>query len=75
MDQEWFLHFADAALLGECPTLGFVDIGYGVFLVPPSKWDDKVILSWGGYLTRYVGAVAIFSDFEEDRMCEVLFSR
>jgi len=58
-------------LFGECPFLGVVNVSYRGFLVPPSKWDDEVILSCCGYRTRYARAVAIISYIEEDRICEV----
>ena len=70
----FIFYVSQTTLRGKCPILGFVDISYGVFLVPPSKWDDKVIFSCRSYLTRYVRAVAVFSNLEEDRMCEVLSS-
>jgi len=70
----FIFNVSQTAPFGECPSLGLVDISYRVFLVPPSKWDDEVILSCRGYFTRYACAVAIISYFLSERMCEVFSS-
>jgi len=47
----FMLDMSHPALVGQRPFLAFIDISYGVFLVPPCEWDMEVVFSCCDYLT------------------------